>query len=241
MSISQKIERQLQQIPDGAIFRYQVLSMEPYEYSAASKKIERLIANGTLKRASKGLFYKPKQTVFGVLQPNEEEILNQYLFKNGQRVAYVTGVGLYNKMGLTTQVPATIEIASKSRRTFTSFGNMLIKSAKSYVEITNDNYELLGILDAIKDFNTIPNIDKVSGVKNLTNKLKEIEPKKYSDLIQYSLKYPPRVRAFLGAMLDSAGKNEELGILKESLSPLTKYKCGFSENILPNAPKWNLI
>ena len=241
MNVSQKIERQLQQIPAGAIFRYQVLSMESYEYSAASKKIERLIANGTLKRASKGLFYKPKQTVFGVLQPNEEEILNQYLFKNGQRVAYVTGVSIYNKMSLTTQVPTIVEIASKSRRTFTSFGNMLIKSAKSYVEVTNDNYELLGILDAIKDFNTIPDLDKVSGIRILTNILKELEPIKYSALIQYSLKYPPRVRAFLGAMLDGASKNAELGILKKSLSPLTKYKYDISEDILPNAPKWNLV
>ena len=241
MSVSQKVEIQLQKIPEGTIFNYQELSIEPNEYTAASKKIERLISNGIIKRASKGMFYKPKQTVFGTLQPKEDEFLKQYLFKNGQRVAYETGLSLYNKMGLTTQVPVNIEIASKSRRSTIFIGNISIKPAKSYVDVTNENYEFLGILDAIKDFKNIPDMDKASVIKILTNKLGEIDVIKLKELIQCSLNYQPRVRALLGAILENSKNDLELNLLKKSLNPLTKYKFSIKENILPNAAKWNII
>ena len=159
MKVSQKIDSQLKNITEGITFKYQDLVLEPSEYAAATKTVERLIAEGKLQRVSKGVFYKPKQTVFGALQPREDELLKQYLFKNGQRVAYITGASLYNEMGLTTQMPFTIVLASKSRRSaLLVIGNLKIKPVKSYVDVTNDNYYLLGILDAIKDFNNIPNL-----------------------------------------------------------------------------------
>jgi Family of unknown function (DUF6088) len=241
MKVSEKIDKKLKQISEGSIFRYDGLSIEPNEYSAAAKKIERLIANGTIIRASKGMFYKPKQTIFGMIPPKEDELLNQYLFKNGRRIAYITGLSLYNKMGLTTQVPLMIEIARKARSTSISIGNISIRTSKSYVEVTNDNYELLGILDAIKDFNNIPDMDKKSVIVILTNKIKELDTTKTKNLINYSLKYPPRVRALLGAILDNSNTISELNKLKKSLNPLSKYKFGIKENILPNASKWNIV
>jgi Family of unknown function (DUF6088) len=240
MTVSQKIEQQLQQIPEGTTFRYQGLSIESSEYPAASKTIERLITKGTLQRASKGVFYKPKQTVFGALQPSENELLKQYLFKDGQRVAYITGASLYNEMGLTTQVPFVITIASKTRRAFTSINYLTIKPAKSYVEVTDDNYKLLGILDAIKDFNRISDRDKNAVITILTNKLKALMPQETANLIKYGLDYPPRVRALLGAMLERANKSLELNTLKASLNPLSKYNYGINNNDLPNALKWQL-
>jgi hypothetical protein len=243
MRISQKIENQLKSIPEGSVFNYQEFSIEANEYPAASKKIERLIAKGVLKRASKGIFYKPKQTVFGILQPREDEFLRQYLFKNGQRIAYITGISLYNRMGLTTQISSIIEIASTSRRAITSISNLKIKPTRSYVRITNENYELLEILDAIKDFKKIPDMDKKSVIKILTVKLNGIDTKRINNIIDYSLFYPPRVRALLGAILDNSifSSKKELQILKNNLNPLTKYEYRIKENILPNAQKWNII
>lgn len=43
MKIAQKIEKQIKKIKDGTTFKYQQLSIEPKEYSAATKAIERLI------------------------------------------------------------------------------------------------------------------------------------------------------------------------------------------------------
>lgn len=105
MKVAEKIARKIKKMQDGTTFKYQQLAIAPEEYSAATKAIERLIKKGVISRASTGVFYKPKKTAFGSLKPKEEELLKPYLFEGGNRVAYVTGTALFNRMGLTTQVP----------------------------------------------------------------------------------------------------------------------------------------
>ncbi len=241
MTVSQKIENQIKDIPEGLLFRYQNLVIEKQEYKAAYKTIERFVKTGILEKTQKGVFYKPKQSVFGKLQPNDNEILKQYLFKNGQRVAYITGIGLYNQMSLTTQVPFIVTIASKTRRNFVSIGKVKIKPAKSYADVTNDNYYLLGILDAIKDFKSIPDKDNNSVITILTNKIKELNAEETNKIVQYALMYPPRVRALFAAIVENADKTVQLDELRESLSPLSKYNYGIKNTILQNTSKWNLI
>lgn len=242
MKVSEKIKQQLATIPEGITFGYEDLSIEDWEYRAAAKKIERYVSDGTLERQSKGIFYKPKQTVFGALQPREDELLKQYLFKKGQRIAYITGASLYNEMGLTTQIPFTIVLASKSRRsTLLVIGNLKIKPVRSYADVTNDNYHLLGILDAIKDFNTISDMNRQSGITILTNKLKTLTPQQILEIIECALSYRPRVRSLLGAILELMDSSLDLTVLKKSLKPLSKYKWGITAKILPNATKWNII
>lgn len=240
MKVSQKIEKQLKQIPEGLPFRYQDIGIESDEYSAATKSIERLIASGTVKRASKGLFYKPKQSIFGQMPPSDADLIKQYLFKNGQRIAYITGTSLYNGMGLTTQMPFTIDVASKMRRSEVVIGKVKIKPVKSYVDVTNANYKLLGILDAIKDFKNIQDINRTSAILILRNKLKELTSEDLRNTIRYALKYPPRARALLGAILETMDNSLDLTMLKKSLNPLSQYTMGVTSRILPNAAKWNL-
>lgn len=240
MKVSQKIVKSIAQITEGTVFGYQDMGIETNEYGAAAKSISILVAAGTLKRASKGIFYKPRQTVFGIAKPREEELMKQYLFKNGQRVAYITGSSLYNKMGLTLQVPFNLKIASKTRRTTVSIGNMKIRPARSYADVTNENYYLLGLLDAIKDFNSIPDKDSNAVIKILTNRVKELDANETKEIIQYALMYPPRVRALFGAIVENAGKTSELDTIRGSLSPLSKYKYGIKNSVLTNASKWNL-
>jgi hypothetical protein len=110
MTISKKTEDKVKNLPIGTTFTYQTLFVKADEYAATAKALERLIKKGLIKRVSTGVFYKPKQTIFGELMPREEELLKNYLFENGKRIAYITGLSLYNKLGLTTQVPKTIKI-----------------------------------------------------------------------------------------------------------------------------------
>lgn len=240
MKVSQKIVKKIAQIPEGTVFGYQDMGIDAHEYSAAAKSIGILIAAGKVKRASKGVFYKPKQTVFGLIPPSDSDLLKRYLFKNGRRTAYITGTSLYNGMGLTTQFAFTILVATKTRRSQIVIGKIKIKPVRSYVDVTNDNYKLLGILDAIKDFKIIPDIDRTSATIVLRNKLKELTLAEIGDMIQYALNYPPRTRALLGAILETMDNSMDLTILKKSLSPLSNYTMGITPKILPNAAKWNL-
>ncbi len=240
MNIAKKIEKKIINFENGNPFTYKDLDIRKKEYLATSKTIERLIKKGIIKRISTGIFYKPKQTIFGELKPNEEKIITPYLFKNGKRIAYITGLTLYNKMGLTTQIPKEISIASNKKRIYISKGSIKAGAVKSYVEVTDENYKLLELLDAIKDFKKIPDLDKKSAVKILSNKIQKLNNKQKKKLIEIALEYPPRVRAFLGALLENIDKKINTKCLDNSLNPLSEYNLGITKEILPTVVKWNI-
>lgn len=240
MKVAEKIESKINKLQEGTTFKYQHLGIHQSEYSATAKAIERLIKKGIIKRVSTGVFYKPKQSAFGELKPREEELLKPYLFENQKRTAYITGGSLYNRMGLTTQVPKTIKVASKAKRVTTKIGNTYVKPVKSYVSVTNENYHHLEILDALKDFKTIPNLDKKSVITILKNKIDKLPENDRLKMIRYAFKYPPRATALLGAILEVLKKKNGLENLKTNLNPLTTYKLGIKEEILPTAPNWNI-
>lgn len=240
MKVAEKIERKINRMQEGTTFKYQQLVIEQAEYSAAAKAMERFIKRGMIKRVSTGVFYKPKQSAFGELRPREEEMLKPYLFQDGKRIAYITGGSLYNRMGLTTQVPKTIKVASKVKRVTTKIGKTQVKPIKSYVDVTHENYQLLEMLDALKDFKAIPDLDKKSAIALLKNKISKLSEKDQSKMIRYALKYPPRATALLGAILELAEKMNGLESLRSNLNPLTTYKLGLKEETLPTAPAWNI-
>jgi hypothetical protein len=239
MTITEKIKKQISKLTEGATFRYEQLAVKPQEYVAAAKVIERMIAKGIIKRVSTGVFYKPKKTIFGELEPNEKELFKSYLFKKGKRVAYITGNSVYNRMGLTTQISKSTKIASRDKKIIVSRGSIKATPIKSYVDVTDKNFYLLELLDALKDFNKIPDLDKVSAIKIISKKLVELNSTEIRLLIKCCLFYPPRVRSFLGALLESINTSTDLAVLKESLNPLSEYKYGI-ENILFTAKNWNI-
>ena len=241
MQTTTKIKKAVSHFDEGEVFTYGQLSLSPTEYRAAVKALGRMVQSGLIKRASTGRYYKPKKSVFGELKPGEEQLLKPYLFKNGKRIAYITGEALYNRMGLTTQVPKNIKIASRDKRVITKVGSVRVKPVKSYVDVTDRNYFILEILDAIKDFKEIPDLDTKSALKRLKQKIKELKEDDIEKLVSASLKYPPRVRALTGALLTSLNFNTSLVLpLIGSLNPLSTYNFGIKEEELPTVKKWNI-
>lgn len=238
MSVTEKIQKKITQINEGVTFTYAQLNIEAEEYVAAAKAIERLIQKNLIKRVAKGMFYKSRKTVFGELEPNEAELLKSYLFEGGKRIAYVTGTALYNRMGLTTQVPKIIKVASRDKRITISKGNLKAVAVKSYVGVNDKNFYLLEVLDAIKDFKRIPDKDKKSVIKIYCNKLIQLDGNEMKLLIKYSLSYPPRVRALLGALLENLSIADDLSVLRKSLNPLSDYEFGIDKSLLSNAENW---
>jgi hypothetical protein len=240
MTLAAQIRTRVNKLPEGKTFGYADLCIAKEEYQTAAKALERLQTDGSIKKVSKGIFYKPEQTIFGELKPDYREQLRQYLFENGQRVAYETGFSLYNRMGLTTQIAFRIKIASRGKRISINRGALKADAVKSYTEVTETNYELLGFLDAIKDSKRIPDCPISQAVKILSGKIKTLNEKQIAGLIKYSLYYPPRVRALLGAMLENLSMQLNIDKLKQSLNPLSKIKLGLNEADLPTIKNWNI-
>jgi hypothetical protein len=240
MKVAEQIRKTISKLPEDKTFGYADLGIGKEDYLTSAKALERLQKEGVIKKMSKGIFYKPIKTVFGDLQPDDSEQLKPYLFKNGKRIAYITGESLYNQMNLTTQMAFRIKIAS-NRRINIDKGAIKAKSVKSYAEVTEENYQLLGFLDTIKDIKKIPDCTVANAVKILSKKLESYDDKKVEELIKYALFYPPRVRALLGAMLENGNSKIKISKLKESLNPITTFELGLKETDLPTLKNWYIV
>jgi len=241
LNVSRYIQDRINQIPEGTTFRYQELEIPAENYNAAAKALERYIRQELIKRISTGVFYKPVKSVFGELKPKEEELIKPYLFKNGRRIAYVTGNSLYNRLGLTTQVSKNIKVASREARVTTNIGSIKVKPVKSYVDVTDSNYTYLELLDIMKDIKQIPDSNISDTISFLKKKLITFKKEEIEKIIETALKYPPRVRALLGALLEINRISDNTERLKKSINPLTEYKLGVRNTIGETSLKWNLL
>lgn len=103
---------------------------------------------------SRGIYYKPKRTVFGMTPLNPEVIAEQtYIREGNDPIGYETGASFLHKLGLTTQMPKYKFIATNKYR---QRGSRVIKEMgvvlrKPYTEVTKENYLYLQIADAIEN------------------------------------------------------------------------------------------
>lgn len=242
MNLSIQIQKRIKRFPEGKTFGYPDLDINREDFQSTAKVLERLQGKGLIKKMSNGVFYKPIKTAFGELKPDYNEQLRPFLFENGKRIAYVTGTYLYNQMGLTTQLAVRVKIASRSKRISINRGALKADAVKSYAEVTESNYALLGFLDAIKDIRKIPDTTVQNSVKILSAKIAEMDEKEIARLIKYALLYPPRVRALLGAILENKGKSKNTTkTLLNSINPLTRIELGLNTSDLPTIENWNIV
>lgn len=242
MTISKKIEDRINLIADGTVFSIEDLGLPNDWWENIRVKLSRMVAKEIIHKLSKGRFYKPKRTVLGMLKPNLQEIVKDLIYdKNGKSTGYLTGYSVWNDMGLTTQIASIIMIGSNKRRNPTKRGMYAIKFVFQPIAITKENIPLLQILDTIKYIKNIPDTNVAQSIltlKSLICKLQEDEIKK---LLKLSAKYPPRVKAMLGAILDDVGYENITSYLNLSLNPGTKYRFGLEKsNGLLNKEKWNI-
>jgi hypothetical protein len=240
MKVAEQIRNAIKYIPESQPFGYADLGIEAANFNSAAKALERLQKNGTIRKVTKGLFYIPRKTIFGELGPDSNGILDRYLFEDGKRVAYETGFSLYNRLGLSTQMAFKIKIATKKNSIKINLGSLQVSSVKSYVEVTDQNYQLLGFLDALKDVKRIPDCSVLQAVKRMVFLIKALSSDEQNEMVQYALYYPARVRALLGAIVENLNLKNDLNELKNSLNPLTKINLSIRESDLPTIKNWNI-
>lgn len=130
------------------------LKIEGLSENAMRQSVKRLVANGFLERYDNGIYYIPK---FGGLLGKSYldpylVIMRKYVRNNSETYGYVTGISFVNQLGLTTQMPGTIEIVTNKESTngrTIMVGNQKVRIKKSAINISNQNAELLQLLDGI--------------------------------------------------------------------------------------------
>lgn len=118
--------------------------------------LKKLTDDGMICRFESGVYYIPKIDILGEKMNLSAEIVatHKYIQRKGKRVGYYSGFTLANRMGLSTQVPFTVEITSNYAPA--QVRELTIKNRKfiirrPLVEVTEDNVAVLQFLDCLKD------------------------------------------------------------------------------------------
>lgn len=174
-------------------------------YGTISKEFSRMVSEGQIRRLERGIYYKPKATKFGEMAPTEQDVLRFLLHDNkGKQVGYVSGARAYNSLGLTTQISNTITIAAKDTRPKKrSLGRFSIKYVKAYGNPSKDKYNLLQILDAIKDIKIIPDTSISESIEILKRIVDQLPKEDQGSLYKLAKKYPKEVEKRLSNIIQS--------------------------------------
>lgn len=122
---------------------------------AVYQNIEKSMSKGFLARYSRGVYFIPIQGRFGVVPLSAEVVVERKYISNGESVfGYYSGLTLENRAGLSSQVPAVLEIttnaASKRVRSLGPAGgwkDVVIRRPRC--EVTSENVNALKFLDAV--------------------------------------------------------------------------------------------
>ena len=133
------------------------IKFENYSKPWIAKQLAALCEDGKLVRFERGIYYIPIITPFGksILNPNKV-IERKYIMDKGIANGFYSGMTALNKLGLTTQVPNTIEICTNNETTKLrniKVSNQNVTLRRSRVKITNENQNVIQFLELM---NTVP-------------------------------------------------------------------------------------
>lgn len=124
-----------------------------YTDTAIRKNLSRLLKKKELCRFSSGVYYIPKQTLFGnsLLSP-KRVIESKYLYDGRLQIGIYGPLSILNKLMLSTQVPNTLEVITNketNRKRQVKIGSTKLILKKSRAEITSRNAKVFEILEII--------------------------------------------------------------------------------------------
>lgn len=112
----------------------------------------RLVKEKKLVQFLKGIYYKPLKGAFGNKKLDVNKVINKkYIHdKNGQK-GYFSGAYLFNKIGLTTQIPKEMLIVTNACPNANDYNNknlgVIIRKPK--IKVNEDNYKYLQLFDVL--------------------------------------------------------------------------------------------
>lgn len=240
MKYAEYIKNKIDRFSKGYVFTYADFIEEVKSKEALAKTLNRLAASGKIVKLAKGKFYKPEPSPFGNVPPDQYQVVKDLLESEGKVSGYLTGLSIYNSLGLTTQVGSVIQIGRKEVRSAFKRGRYTISFVKQKNNITRENIPLLQVLDALRFIKKIPDAAIRNSVKTLQALISKLSEKDLEKMVRLAMKYQPSTRALLGAILCNLGRDEIAEKLKKSLNPLTTYTFPGIVEIIPSASEWSI-
>ena len=96
MIVANQIKTKIESFPEGYVFSLADFDLKGSSEIALAKLLSRMATKGEICRASKGKYYKPRNTIFGMIGPAYNELVKEFLIKDGIMVGYVTGTAAFS-------------------------------------------------------------------------------------------------------------------------------------------------
>ena len=187
------------------------------------KLLERMYKSEQLVKLSKGIYYIPNKTKFGIVPISDEEIISLFINDNQ---GMVVGYSLYNKLNLTTQISKKITILSSNvSNEIKNIRNIEIKNVK--MNYSKDYINIIEMLEVLQNFNDIQDINYNAFYKYAKEFSEEFNETN-TDYIIENMNYKKTTISFLHNILNYFGVNNNLN---KHLSSLSKYKHFVMEDI----------
>lgn len=239
MNIMNDIHKVLAKTKEGVVMTPADFNVPIGQQPSLIVALNRLVASKELKRLSKGKYYKPKNSVFGMLPPETTEVVKDLLIKDNKVIGYITGTNAFAQLGLTTQISSTILIGTNKYRRPIKRGTNQVAFLLQPNEIAKRDINLFIILDAIRLIQSIPAATPSECIEVLMANIKDLCESEQKRLQKLAMAYAPYVRALLGAMYEQIDLPCQQ--LKLSLNGTTNYRIPISNNVLPTKSKWRII
>lgn len=156
------------------------LSVPGMSENAIRQSIKRLTSTGFLTRYDTGIYYIPKTS--GLLGTSYLDpylvIARKYIGDKSEVYGYITGGSFANQLGLTTQMPAVLEIVTNKEATKgrnVTIGGQSIRIKCSSVYVTKDNAPVLQFLDIISQAEKYSELSKIEMINRLKAYLRQCQ------------------------------------------------------------------
>lgn len=154
------------------------LVIEGLSENAVRQSVKRLAASGFLERYDNGIYYIPKRDGLlgkSYLDPSVV-IMRKYVQNKSEIYGYVTGITFANQLGLTTQIPAVIEVVTNREATngrMITVGTQRVRVKKSAITVSDSNAELLQFLDSIGQAEKYAELTKEETIETLLSYMRK--------------------------------------------------------------------
>jgi len=236
-----KIKNIIEKFDNGYVFTADEFPQTRNSPIYVNRILGNFVKEGYIKKLSKGKFYKPEAGKFGELPPQPYQVVKDLLEKKGKLIGYITGYSVFNDLLLTTQVSAVLQIGTLKEKKPIVRGIYRIHFVKQENTITQDNIQLLQLLDCLRFFKTIPDTTPDRACERLLNIFQELNEQQISKIKKLAVKCSPQTIALLGAILETINSNENTELLHKQLNPMTTFKLHISKTVLLNQKRWKIL
>ena len=154
------------------------IQLENMNNNSLRQSFQRMVKSGDLIRFDTGIYYLPKASRLltkSYMDPLKV-IIRKYVKNDSSTFGYFSGAFLSNQIGLTTQMPAVIEIVTNRESTkgrTVTIGNQAVRLKRSAISISRENAELLQLMDTIAQMDRYTELTSQDAIELVNKYIRE--------------------------------------------------------------------